>query len=104
MHGVKPGQPPSPAHVKSSKVFPDNYVAYRNDRSSFGGGVFILVKDNLVSIEEQRLVTNCEIEWVKIKLPRNKDLYVGNLTYPTETSKTSKNMIAHYNSSSTLRI
>ena len=87
LHGVKPGQPPSPAHVKSSKVFPDNYVAYRNDRSSFGGGVFILVKDNLVSTEEQRLVTNCEIEWVKVKLPRNKDFYIGNFYMPHRNIK-----------------
>ena len=51
---------------------------HRNDRNSFGGGVFTLVKDNLVSTEEQRLVTNCEIGLVKVKLPRNKDLYMGN--------------------------
>ena len=82
LHGVKPGKPPSPSHVKSSEVFPEGYVAYRNDRSSFGGGVFTLMKDNLVSTEEQSLITNCELEWVKVKLPKNKDLYVGNFYMP----------------------
>jgi len=92
LHGIKPGQPPSPVHVKSSEVFPDNYVAYRNDRSSFGGDVFTLVKDNLVSTEEQCLVTNCDIEWVKVKLPRNKDLYIGNLYMPHRNIKDIKEL------------
>ena len=64
LHGVTPGKPPSPSHVKSREVFPEGYVAYRNDRSSFGGGVFTLVKENLESTEEQSLITNCELEWV----------------------------------------
>ena len=82
LHGIKPGKAPLPTHIKSSEVFPEGYVAYRNDRSSFGGGVFTLVKDNLVSSEEQGLVTNCELEWVKVKLPQNKDLYIGNFYMP----------------------
>ena len=40
------------------------------------------MKDNLVSTEEQSLITNCELEWVKVKLPKNKDLYVGNFYMP----------------------
>ena len=82
LHGIKPNQAPTHDHIKSSEVFPSNYTAYRHDRNSFGGGVFTLVRDNLISSEEKELVTNCEIEWVKIKLPKNKDLHIGNFYMP----------------------
>ena len=38
LHGMQPGKSPSLDHIKSAEVFPDNYTAYRNDRSSLGGG------------------------------------------------------------------
>lgn len=43
---------------------------YRNDRGTLGGGVFIVVHSELVSIEQHEAVTECEIEWVKAKLKK----------------------------------
>ncbi|KAH3769840.1 hypothetical protein DPMN_171118 [Dreissena polymorpha] len=38
------------------------------NRGTLGGGVFVLVHEDLVTEEKAELVTNCEIEWVQIKL------------------------------------
>jgi hypothetical protein len=43
---------------------------YRNDRGTLGGGVFIAVHSELVSIEQPEAVAECEIEWAKIKLTK----------------------------------
>ena len=92
LHGIQPGKPPSTPHIKSSEVFPSNYTAYRNDRNSFGGGVFTLVKDDLVSNKELGLISDCELEWVKIQLPRNKHLYIGNYYMPRRNLKDIKEL------------
>ena len=34
---------------KSSEIFPDNYTTCRKDRSEGGGGVFVLVRDDIIS-------------------------------------------------------
>jgi hypothetical protein len=58
--------------------YPVKYFrAYRNDRSSLGRGVFILVYEDILSVEEPEYVTNCELEWVKIKIQGNKNLHIG---------------------------
>ena len=63
LYGVKPGITHSKDAIRSSEIFPSEYIAYRNDRLSNGGGVFILVHKNLVSVEQPDLVTDCELEW-----------------------------------------
>jgi hypothetical protein len=45
--GVKPGKDPTTDAIQSSEVFPNNYTAYRNDRATLGGGVFILIQNNI---------------------------------------------------------
>ena len=77
LNGVKPGKPPSQDHIKSSEIFPDNYTVYRNDRDRHGGGDFILVRDNITSVAEPDLSTDCEAIWTKIKTEGNKDLHIG---------------------------
>ena len=52
LRGVKPGCNPELNYIRSSEVFPSVYKAYRNDRGSHGVGFFILVRDELVSIEQ----------------------------------------------------
>ena len=47
-----------------------------------GGGVFILVHQDLVAEEKAELVTECEIEWVSIKLKGNKNLLVSSYYMP----------------------
>ena len=63
-------------------MFPPNYLAFRNDRGSLGGGVFVLVNQDIIAVEQPQYVTSCEIVWVKIQLRGNKDLYVGSFYMP----------------------
>ena len=35
--------------INDSEVFPDSHIAFRKDRNRHGGGVFILVRNNLIS-------------------------------------------------------
>ena len=82
LKGFKPGKSPTPDAILSSEVFPSHYRAYRNDRGTLGGGVFVLVHEDLVAEERADLVTDCEVEWVKVKLKGRKDLLVSSFYMP----------------------
>ena len=82
LRGIKPGENPTADQFKSSEVFPPSYNVYRHDRTTLGGGVFTLVHESLTSVEQPELVTDCEVEWVKIKLQHLTDLYVGTFYMP----------------------
>ena len=82
LKGVKPGKNPTKDAIKSSEVFPENYIAYRNDRGTLGGGVFVLVNSDIISIEKPEYVTSCEIEWVKLQLKDRKELLIGSFYMP----------------------
>ena len=62
LKGEKPGKNPMKDAIKSSEIFPNNYTAYRNDRGTLGGGVFVLVHNDIIAVENPELVTNCELE------------------------------------------
>jgi hypothetical protein len=54
--------------IASSEVFPPGFNVYRRDRPrGTGGGVFILVSDNLDSREPEEMKvttdTDCELVW-----------------------------------------
>ena len=38
--------------ISSYSVFPHNYTVFRKDRNRFGGGVFQVIKSDLVCVEE----------------------------------------------------
>ncbi|CAC5368405.1 unnamed protein product [Mytilus coruscus] len=71
----------------SSEIFPSNYNVYRNDRGTLGGGVFVLIEKSITSVEQTSLITDGEIEWVKIKIKNNKDLLVGSFYMPHRDQK-----------------
>ena len=50
--------------IKDHEVFPEGYALYRKDRETgeMGGGVFVTVKDHLVSSEIHEFDTDCEIK------------------------------------------
>ena len=73
----KPGENPATDWVKDSEIFPSNFKAYRNDRKSDGGGVFILVEKSLIAVEKPSFVTKCEIIWAKIHLKGRRELFIG---------------------------
>jgi hypothetical protein len=61
-------------------------LVYRNDRGTLGRGVFVLVEKSLTSVEQTQFITDVELEWVKIKLLKNKDsiilrFFFGGMSY-----------------------
>ena len=44
--------------------------------------IFTGVSNNLIANEQAQLVTDCEIEWTKVKLKNNKDLYLSSFYMP----------------------
>ena len=84
--------------IQNSEIFPTelNYSVHRRDRENnkIGGGIFILVKNSLVSTRIAEAETNCEILWVKIALNIAKPLLVGAYYKPTENDETSVTELA----------
>jgi hypothetical protein len=70
--GVKSGKNPTTDAIKSSEVFPNNYTAFRNDRGTLGGGVFILIQNHIIATEKPQYITKCELDWSKsiLKTPK----------------------------------
>ena len=70
--------------IQNSEIFPTelNYSVHRRDReiNKIGGGIFILVKNSLVSTRIAETDTNCEILRVKIALNIAKPLLAGSYT------------------------
>ncbi|XP_071486387.1 uncharacterized protein [Diadema antillarum] len=77
LQGIKPGLDPGKDAIKNSEVFPSSYQIYRNDRDGCGGGVFIGVQQEVMCSELPNAVTECEIKWTKIQLPRSAEAYFG---------------------------
>ena len=71
-----------------SEFFPQSrgYTSFRQDRTSDtqGGGVFILVRNAFIAIEQKELKTDCEIIWIKLELEWCKALYLASYYRPTE--------------------
>ena len=73
-------------HYKN-EIFPANlgYTVFRRDKlKGKGGGVFILVKTNLLPSEQANLNTNCEIIWIKIEIKGSKPLFLASFYKPHE--------------------
>ena len=69
--------------IKDHEVFPDGYTVYRKDRkNSIGGGVFIAVKDYLISSHMADYDADCEILWVKINIASCRSLYLASYYRP----------------------
>ena len=90
--GKKPGENLTTKAILDSEIFPGGYKSFRNDRGMHGGGVFILVKDDLVCVEQPSLVTDCEIDWVKIHLQGRKELNIGVFYMPHRNLKDLNNL------------
>ena len=65
----------------NSEVFPANYCAYRKDRNIYGGGVFILVKNNIPSSQVNYDSSN-ELIWVRIHNNTDADIILGSFYCP----------------------
>ena len=87
LRGIKPGKPPTSDLISSSEIFPDSYNVFRNDRNTLGGGVLIMAHKSLTAEEQPQLVTDCEINWLKLKLLNQKDLFIGVFYMPHRNQK-----------------
>ena len=73
-------------NIKDHEVFPSGYSVYRKDREiGRGGGVFIAVKDHIMSSQITDFDTDCEILWVKISIASCKSLYLASYYRPNAT-------------------
>ena len=77
-----------PVH-QSSKIFSQNYTSFRKDRKVGGGGVFVLVKDDINSLEytlKDLTDNDCEIVWAQIRLPGSKLLNIASIYRPPNSN------------------
>ncbi|CAG2220894.1 unnamed protein product [Mytilus edulis] len=87
LKGFKPGKPMKKDAIKSSEVFPDNFKITRNDTGTLGGGIVLGIHEDLISTEFIKPVTDCEIEWAKIKLKSSKDRFTASYYMPHRNMK-----------------
>ena len=60
-----------------AEVFPKSFSVYRKDRiNRAGGGVFVAVKNSIVSQAENVTETSVESVWCSIKCPKSKTILV----------------------------
>ena len=70
------------------EIFPPElgYTVFRRDRATGkGGGVFLLVRNNLLPTVQQNLNTNCEIIWIKLEIKGSKPFYISSFYKPHES-------------------
>ena len=78
--------------IFDSEIAPKSlgYSLFRRDRKSGkGGGVLLLVKDNIICSEQPQLSTDCEILWVKVETVGQKPLYIACYYRPKESDRQS---------------
>lgn len=73
--------------IANSEIFPTGCTPFRADRRSKttrSGGVFILVRENLICTEQPEFQTNCELLWIKLEVTGSHPLYIGTYYKPKE--------------------
>ena len=78
--------------IKSLEIFPDNFKCFqrgsRDRPNGAGGGVFLLVSQELESSEPEELRvgsgTDCEVAWAKVKVKGSGDLYIRSFYRPPD--------------------
>ena len=71
-------------NIKDNEIFPQGYTIYRRDRETGqrGGGVFILINNDLISTRFQHAETKCEIVWARVEISSCKSLFIGSYYRP----------------------
>lgn len=72
--------------ISDAEVFPSDYVAYRHDRNSHGGGVFLLIHSRLQSIPIDFSECSFEFVWCSLSLHDGKFLVIGSFYRPPACS------------------
>ena len=77
--------------ISNNEIFPPGYTPYRADRSATtrGGGVFILVQNNIICTEQPQFKTECELIWVKLEVTGVHPLFISAYYRPKEDDQPS---------------
>ena len=62
--------------VLNAEVFPSHYTVYRQNRSRYVAGVFILAKHN-IPLSFLQSSSSVELIWVRVHLKRTQDIILG---------------------------
>lgn len=73
-------------HISDNEVFPTGYTAYRKDRNTHGGGVFILIRDGIPTVPIQGADNNSESVWCRITFSQGNGLVLGSFYRPPGNS------------------
>ena len=73
---------------KDSEIFPQRYIVRRKDRKTGGGGVFILIREDIQCETEafDQFSTDLEIVWAQIRMPGMKQLNLASVYRPPNAS------------------
>lgn len=65
--------------VNNNEIFPPNFTAVRKDRNTNTGhgGVLVATRNDIISVHQTELDTECEIVWVELQLMGCKKLVIG---------------------------
>ena len=61
--------------VLDSELCPPGFVIFRRDRHRHGGGVMVLVRDDLVAHRRSDLETSCELLWIELSTTKGPLLF-----------------------------
>ena len=62
--------------IPTYSVFPDNYLIHRKDRVAGGGGVFLAIREDIVSVDKTQLDKQCESVWSSVTFSGSKQLFL----------------------------
>ena len=90
--------------IPSCEVFPNGFKSFRRDRGLCGGGVSILVREDIDHIEDAFPddSKDCESIWVQLKLSNAKLLNVASVHRPLNSRNESLALI-HYDIGNTMK-
>ena len=79
------------SHLKSSiftaEIKPPGFITFRKDRlHTTKGGVFIMVRDDLIATECNVIATDAELIWVEIHIQGHKPLIIGSFYRPPKSA------------------
>ena len=52
--------------ITDSLIVPPSYVGFRRDHNRHGGGILVLVRDNLTAVRRPDLESDCELLWLEL--------------------------------------
>lgn len=68
--------------IPTYSIFPEDYNVIRKDRTQSGGGVFIAIKESLISVDKPEFDVPCEIIWSCLEFAKAGKVYIGSFYRP----------------------